>query len=123
MVRRLPPIQPVVLNAVGMVTGASVPLGVSIRVGEPRVLPRRIETWAALIYVVAIGSVVFLLHVYVAQRWTASRAAYMMVVIPLVTVTLSAGLDQEPVTSGLLLGGILVIGGVYFGALRYQPAS
>lgn len=119
IVRRLPPIHPVTLNAVGMVTGALVLLSVSTLLGEPKVLPRRSETWVALAYVVVIGSgVVFLLHVYVAQHLGASRAAYVMVVIPLVTITLSAWLDQEPVTGGLLLGGLLVLGGVYFGALR-----
>jgi drug/metabolite transporter (DMT)-like permease len=124
LVRRLPPIHPVALNAVGMVTGALVLLGASILLGEPKVLPQRIETWAALAYIVVIGSVaVFLLHVYVAQHWTASRAAYVMVVIPLVTITLSAWLDQEPVTGGLLLGGLLVLGGVYLGALRNRRDS
>ncbi len=121
VVRRLPPVPPVALNAVGMVTGAVVLLGVSILLGEPRTLPRRPETWVALVYVVAIGStVVFLLHVSIAQRWTASRAAYVMVVIPLVTIALSAWLDQEPVTGSLFLGGALVIVGVYIGALRRQ---
>lgn len=124
LIRRLPPIHPIALNAVGMVTGALVLLSASILLGEPKVLPQRIETWFALLYVVLIGSVVvFLLHVYVAQNWGASRAAYVMVVIPLVTITLSAWLDQEPITGGLLLGGALVFGGVYLGALRNNPAS
>lgn len=124
LLRRLPPIQPVALNAVGMATGALVLIGISTLLGEPKVLPQRNETWIALIYVVTIGSVVvFLLHVFVAQNWTASRAAYVMVVIPLVTILLSAWLDQEPVTSGLLLGGAMVLGGVYIGALRNEWAS
>jgi drug/metabolite transporter (DMT)-like permease len=119
LVRRLPPIHPVALNAVGMVTGALVLLAASILLGEPKVLPQRMETWVALAYVAVIGSVVvFLLHVYIVQQWTASRASYVMVVIPLVTVILSSWLDQEPVTGGLLLGGFLVLGGVYLGALR-----
>jgi drug/metabolite transporter (DMT)-like permease len=124
LVRRLPPIHPVALNAVGMVTGALVLLSVSTLLGEPKVLPKRIETWAALAYIVAIGSVVvFLLHVYLAQQWGASRAAYVMVVIPFVTIMLSARLDQEPITGGLLLGGVLVLGGVYLGALRNKRTS
>ena len=119
LVRRLPPIHPVALNAVGMASGALVLIAASALLGEPRVLPQRVATWIALAYVAAIGSVVvFLLYVYVVQQWTASRAAYVMVLIPLVTVTLSAWLDQEPLTGGLLLGGLLVLGGVYLGALR-----
>lgn len=119
LVRRMPPIHPVSMNAVGMVTGAFVLLILSTLIGEPKELPTQSETWVALVYVIVLGSVVvFLLHVYVAQHWSASRASYVMVVIPLVTITLSAWLDQEPVTGSLLLGAALVLSGVYIGALR-----
>lgn len=124
VVRRLPPIHPVALNAVGMVTGALVLLSASFVLGEPRVLPTLTETWVALVYIVVVGSfVVFLLHVFVAQNWSASRASYVMVTIPLVTIILSAWFDHEPVTTGLLLGGLLVLGGVYIGALREVRSS
>ena len=119
LVRRFPPVHPVALNAVGMVAGAVVLVGASAIVGEPLVLPQRVATWVALGYVAAIGSVVvFLLYVYVVQHWTASRASYLMVLIPFVTVVLSAWLDEEPVTLGLVVGGLLVLVGVYVGALR-----
>ena len=82
LVRRFPPVHPVALNAVGMVAGAVVLVGASAVVGEPLVFPQRVATWVALGYVAAIGSVaVFLLYVYVVQHWTASRAAYVMVLI------------------------------------------
>lgn len=119
LVRRMPQIHPISMNAVGMVTGAFVLLILSTLIGEPKELPSQSETWVALVYVIVLGSVVvFLLHVYVAQHWSASRASYVMVVIPLVTITLSAWLDQEPVTGSLLLGAALVLSGVYIGALR-----
>jgi drug/metabolite transporter (DMT)-like permease len=44
------------------------------------------------------------------------------VLIPFVTVLLSAWLDQEPLGVGLLLGGLLVLAGVYVGALRPTPS-
>jgi drug/metabolite transporter (DMT)-like permease len=51
----------------------------------------------------------------------------MMVLIPFVTVLLSAWLDDEPIRLGLALGGLLVLTGVYVGALRpaaeSQPAA
>ncbi len=119
IVRRMPSMHPVTLNTIGMVTGAIILLSVSILIGEPLLLPTRTETWIALAYVVAFGSVaVFLLHVFIAQHWTASRTSYVMVVIPLVTLALSAWLDREPITSGLVLGGVFVLGGVYIGVLR-----
>src|SRR5215216_1880268 len=40
------------------------------------------------------------------------------VIIPFVTIVLSAWLDNEPVGVGLVLGGLLVLAGVYVGALR-----
>jgi drug/metabolite transporter (DMT)-like permease len=124
LVRHFPPVHPVAMNAVGMVAAAAVLIGASLVVGEPLVLPQRVATWVALGYVAAIGSVVvFLLYVYVLQHWTASRAAYVMVLIPFVTVVLSAWLDDEPVGTGLVLGGILILTGVYIGALRPARGS
>ena len=124
VVRRAPPLHPVALNAVGMAAGAVVLVGASVGAGEPTALPQRAATWLALGYAATLGSVgVFLLHVYVVQRWTASRAAYVMVLIPVVTVGLSAWLDAEPVSGGLVLGGLLVLAGVYVGALRAAGAA
>ena len=66
-----------------------------------------------------IGSgVVFVLYVLVLRYWAASRVAYGFVLVPFVTVVLSAWLDDERITTGLALGGLLVLTGVYLGALR-----
>jgi drug/metabolite transporter (DMT)-like permease len=119
VVRRFPPVHPVTMNAVGMTTGAALLVAASVLVGEPLVLPERAATWAAIGYLVAVGSVVvFLLYVFVLGHWAASRAAYVFVLVPFVTVVLSAWLDDEPVGAGLVLGGVLVLAGVYVGALR-----
>jgi drug/metabolite transporter (DMT)-like permease len=119
LVRRFPPVHPVTMNAVGMATGATVLLLGSVLVGEALVLPERAVTWVALGYLVAVGSlVVFVLYVFVLRYWAASRAAYTFVLIPVVTVLLSAWLDDEPIGIGLVLGGLLVLAGVYVGALR-----
>ena len=123
LVRRFPPIHPVTMNAVGMTTGAALLVTGAVVAGEPLVLPERASTWAALAYLVAVGSVVvFVLYVVVLTHWNASRAAYAFVVIPLVTVILSAWLDDEPIGTALLVGGFLVLAGVYVGALRRSPA-
>jgi drug/metabolite transporter (DMT)-like permease len=119
LVRRFPPVHSVTLNAIGMATGAVVLVVLSLVAGQSIVLPELAETWIALAYLVAIGSgVVFVLYVFVIRSWGASRAAYGFVLTPVVTVLLSAWLDDEPITSGLIFGGILVLVGVYIGALR-----
>ncbi len=119
LVRMFPRVHPVTMNAVGMTGGAALLLAASMVAGDPLVLPQRVETWLAIGYLVVVGSaVVFLLYLVVLRYWAATRAAYGFVIIPFVTVLLSAWLDDEPVTIGLALGGLLVLLGVYVGALR-----
>jgi drug/metabolite transporter (DMT)-like permease len=123
LVRRFPAVHPVTMNAVGMATGAALLLSGAAAAGEPLVLPERAATWAALAYLVVVGSVVvFVLYLVVLARWSASRTAYTFVLIPFVTVVLSAWLDDEPLGAALVLGGLLVLAGVYVGALRGAPA-
>lgn len=122
LVRHFPPVHPVTLNTVGMATGALVLIVLSLLFDQSIVVPKEAETWIAIAYLVAIGSgVVFVLYVFVIRIWSASRAAYGFVITPVVTVLLSAWLDDEPITAGLVFGGVLVLVGVYIGALR--PAS
>jgi drug/metabolite transporter (DMT)-like permease len=124
LVRRFPPVHPVTMNAIGMTTGAALLLAAALVADEPIVLPRRPETWAAMAYLVVIGSVVvFLLYLVVLRYWAASRASYGFVIIPFVTLLLSAWLDNEPVGLGLVVGGLLIVGGVYVGALRPGQAA
>lgn len=119
VVRRFPSVHPVTMNFIGMGTAAILLVAGSLVVGESIDLPERAETWAALGYLVAVGSVVvFSLYIVVLRQWSASRMSYTFVLVPVVTVLLSAWLDDEPVRASLLLGGSLVIAGVYVGALR-----
>jgi drug/metabolite transporter (DMT)-like permease len=117
--RQFPPVHPVTMNAVGMATGAILLIVLSVLFGETIALPEDAETWLAIAYMVIFGSVlVFVLYIVVIRLWSASRAAYGFVLTPIVTVLLSAWLDDEPITAGLVVGGVLVLGGVYVGALR-----
>ena len=119
LVRRLPPVHPVTMNAVGMAVGAVALLAAAMLAGESLVVPEQGATWATVVYLVTFGSMgVFLLYLFVLRNWAASRAAYSFVLIPIVTVALSAWLDDEPIGAELLVGGALVLGGVYVGALK-----
>jgi drug/metabolite transporter (DMT)-like permease len=119
VVRRFPPVHPVTMNAIAMTAGAAVLIAGSLLAGESLAVPQRSATWVALGYLVVVGSVVvFVLFLFVLRHWAASRTAYVYVLVPFVTVALSAWLDNEPVGAGLVLGGLLVLTGVYVGALR-----
>ena len=124
VVRWFPQVHPVTINAVGMATGAVLLVVASVVAGDAIVLPEHGETWAALAYLVVVGSVVvFVLFLFVLRHWTATRASYQFVLIPVVTVALSAWLDDEPIRAGLVFGGLLVIAGVYVGALRARDRA
>jgi drug/metabolite transporter (DMT)-like permease len=124
LVRHFPPAHPVTMNAVGMATGAVLLVIGSLVARETIELPDRRETWLAIGYLVPVGSViVFVLYLVVLRYWEASRAAYEFVLIPVFTVALSTWLDDEPLGLGLLLGGPLVLVGVYVGALHRRRSS
>jgi drug/metabolite transporter (DMT)-like permease len=119
LVRQFPVVHPVTTNAVGMITGAAILIALSPLLAQSIALPERGATWLALAYMVVLGSgPVFVLYLVVVRLWSASRAAYTFVLIPLVTVVLSAWIDDEPIGTGLVVGGLLVLAGVYVGALR-----
>ena len=119
LVRHFPQVHAVTMNAVGMTTGAVLLVAGAVVIDEPIVLPERAATWSAVVYLVVVGSVaVFLLYLFVLGRWSASRTAYGFVLTPVITILLSAWLDDEPLGAGLVLGGTLVLVGVYVGALR-----
>ena len=106
------------MNAVAMGAAALLLVAGSVLAGEPIELPGA-ATWAAIAYLIVVGSVlVFSLYVLVLRYWSASRTSYTFVLVPVVTVALSAWLDDEPVRLGLVTGGALVLIGVYVGALR-----
>ncbi|MFD5325272.1 DMT family transporter [Streptomyces sp. NPDC127092] len=122
LVRRLPKVHPVTMNAVGMTAASVLLFAGSAAVGDTWRLPDRAATWWALAYLVIAGSVLtFVLFLFVVHRWDASRAAYVFVVTPVVTIVVSAWLDDEPLTASLLLGTPLILAGVYVGALRHRP--
>lgn len=119
IVRRLPPVHPITMNAVGSAAAAAILLPLSLIVRESPELPQNATTWFALAYLVVVGSLVMVgLYLIVLARWEASRAAYVFVLSPFLTLLLSAWLDNEPVGAGLFLGGFLILVGVYVGALR-----
>ncbi len=119
LVRWFPQVHPVTMNAVGATMAAALLLAGTLVANESHVLPQRVATWLAIGYLVPIGTVVvFALYLVVLRYWAASRAAYTFVLVPIVTILLSARLDNERVGAGLVLGGLLVVAGVYVGALR-----
>ncbi len=116
-----PDAHPIATNAVGMLAGMALLVPISLLAGEDWVLPRQADTWAAVAYLVLAGSVVvFWLFIFVVRRWTASAVSFEFLLIPLATIPFSAVLTGEVVTPLMLVGGAVVLLGVYIGA--FAPA-
>jgi drug/metabolite transporter (DMT)-like permease len=117
--KRFPKAHPVSMNAAAMGVGSALLLVLSRIAGESWSLPVRTVTVTALLYLILLGSVgLFVLYLFILKRWTASRTAYAFVLFPVVASLLGLWLEGDPITPALALGGIIVLGGVYVGALH-----
>jgi drug/metabolite transporter (DMT)-like permease len=114
-----PKAHPVSMNGVAMAVGSTLLLVLSLITGESWEVPIRPATWTALVYVILLGSVgLFVLYLFILKRWTASRTSYAFVLFPVVASLLGLWLQGDPITPALAIGGIIVLGGVYIGALH-----
>jgi len=122
IVKWTPRSDPFGTNAVAMVTGAIVLLALTVVSGEPIVAPSEPGTIAAMAYLVILGSVVmFGAYVFALGRWTASAVSYSTLLLPLVTLPVATVLTGETVTLWLVVGGAIVLAGVYLGAFFQRP--
>jgi drug/metabolite transporter (DMT)-like permease len=117
VVKLTPGAHPVASNAVAMLGGGLMLLALSAVVGDAWTLPTQSDTWAAMIFLILFGSVaVFGLFVFLIGRWTVTAVSYTLLLQPLAALVYSALLRNEPLTPSLLIGGAVIIAGVYIGA-------
>ena len=60
---------------------------------------------------------------FVLRRWTASAVSFEFLLIPLATIPFSALLTGEVITPLMLVGGAIILAGVYLGALAPDPTA
>ncbi len=118
IVKLTPRSHPLVTNAIGMLVGGGILLGLSALLGEAWPMPTRTSTIGALVFLILGGSVaVFGLYVFVLGRWTASAASYAFLLVPLFTIGYSAVLTGERMSVLFVLGAAVILAGVWVGAL------
>jgi drug/metabolite transporter (DMT)-like permease len=123
VVKAFPRVHPVSMNAIGLGVGGVMLLVLALLYGDSLAVPELAKTWVAQAYLVVLGSVVaFSLYVYVLRRWTASAVSYEGVLIPIVAILLASWVQDEEITWTFAAGSVLVLIGVYVGALR-RPAG
>ena len=120
VVKYYPRSHPVSTNVVGMGVGAILLFLLSLFSGEPQAFPTLPSTWLALGWLVLSSIVGFVLIVWLLSRWSATATSYIGVCTPLVTVAVASLLAAETPTLTFLAGSLLVLAGVYVGALSPQ---
>jgi drug/metabolite transporter (DMT)-like permease len=86
--------------------------------GESHNLPALPATWLAITYTVVPGSVImFYLFIWILGRWPASSTSYVIMLFPIVATVAGSVIGHETITPAFILGGALVLVGVWFGAL------
>ena len=120
LVKSLHDIHPIAVNAVGTTVGAVFLILLTLVTGTEIVMPQLTETWVAMLYMMFGSLVVFIAYLTVLEHWSASRASYSVLIMPLFTVLLSVWLLDEKIGAGFLIGAALVLSGVYIGAITHD---
>ena len=124
VIKQFPRVDPVVENGLGMAVGGALLLALSGVLGEAWAVPRETATTMSLLYLILFGSIgLFVLYLIVLNRWTATAASYVLLIAPLVTIVLGVAILDEPVSPSFLVGGALVLAGVYVGAFSARGRS
>ncbi|GHG53434.1 hypothetical protein GCM10012320_24040 [Sinomonas cellulolyticus] len=113
VVKVFPPAPGPALNAIGMAVGAALLALTSLLTGEHWAVPTRVETVAAVGFLIVSTIILFAAFLFVIRRWSASATSYQFLLLPIPSVLLSALLDAEPLTPSLVAGGLLVAAGAY----------
>ena len=123
LLKRIPRADPFGTNAVAMLTGGGLLLGVSALAGEPWTAPGSEAAWLAMAHLVFLGSIgLFGLYAFAIGRWTASGVSHVNLLMPVVGVPLAAILLGEQVSAQVVVGGAIAIVGTYLGAFAaYRP--
>ena len=124
ILKLFPPSHPIATNAVAVTSGAIFLVVVSLFAREAWTLPAGTNTWISFLYLVFIGSVLlFYLYLRVLNQWTASATNYAFLLFPIVTISMAAWLLGEEVTLAFVIGGAIVLFGVWLGAFNGSSAA
>ena len=119
-----PKSDPMATNALTLSSGVVLLALVSFLIGERHNVPVLPATWIAIAYTVIPGSVVmFYLFIWILGRWTASATSYVIMLFPIVATIAGSLLRGEKITLPFIAGGILVLIGVWIGALMRPSRS
>ncbi len=127
MARRVPtPASPALTSAMQLLIGgvfALVLAAASGEFGSLRVSAVSDRSWLALAYLILVGSIVaFSAYVIAVRMLPTTTVATYAYVNPVIAVLLGTLILNEPLTLGMLAGGVLIVGAVVLVVRRSPPA-
>jgi drug/metabolite transporter (DMT)-like permease len=115
-------IPPATLNATSMLIGAVVLLAASLANGDRFRLPADTATWAAIMYLALVGSVLaFLVYFSLLKTWSVMSLSFISVFTPAIALILGFVFLDEPLTVWKVGGALLILVAVVLANRR--PAS
>ena len=118
IIKSFPQAHPITTNAIGFAIGSGLLFALSALWNETPTLPTLPATWLSLLYLIIFGSIAtFVLTLYVVKHWTASASSYQFVLMPFITIPVSAFLLKENISLTFIIGGIFVLAGTYIGGI------
>lgn len=127
VLKTAPPRSTWVVNGLGAAAGLAVCLPASFALGEARVLPRGLEGWGPILYLVVAGNLgAYALYGWLITKWKVTSVSAISLVIPVIAVLLGALVRSEVLTAGTFAGTALVLAGVaitlFTGRRRVAPS-
>jgi drug/metabolite transporter (DMT)-like permease len=107
-------VDPIVMNCVGFVLGASMLFLMSLLTRETIGLPSQEATWLAIGCLVAVSVIGYYINILVIQQRSVSYASFSNVLTPIVTIVASSFLLGEEITPAFILGSSLIFTGLIF---------
>ena len=115
---------PWTVNAIGAPLGAAFCLAVSVAVGEPRAIPSGLAEWWPVLYLAVLGSLgAYVLFAFLVNRWSATSAAFIGVVVPVIALILGALIRHESPPLISFAGAAIVIAAVVVALTRSKGAA
>ncbi|MFC1628106.1 DMT family transporter [Gemmatimonadota bacterium] len=111
--RRLKNIPPLVSASVHSLSGGLFLLGIDLLVRHDPLPPISGLAWASILYLVIFGSVIaYSAYIYLVTHLPPAKAGTFTFINPVVAVFLGWLILDEPVTSRLMLGGVIIFAGL-----------
>src|SRR5204863_8170573 len=113
-------LHPAALNAARAVGGAVALRGMAVATGGGLRLPRDAMSWAAVVYLAIVGSVVaFLIYFSLLKTWDSTTVSFFAVFTPIIAILLGTVILGEHLSLWSVAGSALILSGV---SLTLLPA-